>query len=334
MLFAAFQLGSIACSINQVAVRQVGPLLSESAPELQKERSWNFFKSATPGSLQLAESLLVHDPNNPDLLSLLTKGHASYGFVVFDTENLKDRLLESSEQPAAEQASLSFSKSLAYGFRYLDAKGIELKGLQDALSKEKAQAYLSEHLDQSSLLDREAAFFTGTAWLMLSNYQRNNMQLVSQLGLANELIRWVCSKEPGFQNGLCYAMEGVYYLAKPAMFGGKPEYAMEQLEKAMKLYPDNLLIPVITIEWYHLPQFDEAGYKKRKKQLKPAIAAWKNHVFVPGKETKKPTNNSIFLTRWLPNAWLSSKASNPKYFNLNSQKRMFLCAGFYRLLSA
>ncbi|MFW7381364.1 MAG: TRAP transporter TatT component family protein [Oligoflexus sp.] len=265
-----------------MAVKQMGPMLSSASPELQKEKSWNFFKTATPGSLQLSEALLSHDPDNVHLLGVLTKGFASYGFVVHDTEHLAERLHEKRPQPAREEAMLAFSKALDFGFRFLNANDVKFEDLQSALREDRIGAVLDKGLDGNDILHQDTVFFTGTAWLLLANYRRDNMVIASQISLAFELIRWTCRHNPNYKAGLCQTMEAVFHLARPPMLGGKPDLAQKMLLEATKKNPHNLLIPVTYMEWYLLPREEEKEYLALKKDVQAKLKKWREQSFIPG----------------------------------------------------
>lgn len=277
----------ISCSFNKLAVDQLAQTLDKSSVEIQKESSWDHFHRSIPGSLQVTQSLLLESPDNKTLLALLTKGFAAYGYIVADTLHLRNRLLEREESASLEAAVHNFSKSLQFGFRYLKQQGLSLQGLQKAAKANKSQSYISEHLDSSNRHDLESAFYTGTAWLMMANVKRDHAELLSQITYANELITWVCSKKPNFERGLCPSLQAVYHLARPKMFGGKPELAKNILLKSMKRYKENLLIPVIYMEWYLIPFEKKKEYLKLSSKLKSFFEAQESQFFIPGKASNR-----------------------------------------------
>ena len=58
LVFILLTLVHVGCSVQRLAIGQLAPALSSASPVLQQEKNWELFKSATPGSLQLAEVLL------------------------------------------------------------------------------------------------------------------------------------------------------------------------------------------------------------------------------------------------------------------------------------
>ncbi len=278
------------CSIKTFAIRQLGPILADASPKLQHEKNWEFFKNATPGSLQLVEILLESDPGNRELLAVLTKGFAAYGYIVNDTEYLLDKLAEEDESQAKKRAIFNLSKGLHYGLSYLQDKGIDLPGMFAAARQEQSTSYFDEHLDPDEILDLETAFFTGTSWLLLANLRKDNIELVGQISTAFELINWVCHHDPHFQSGLCTTMTAVFHLARPKALGGKPELALKLLQTAMKRHPQNLLIPVTYLEWYVVPFAKDKEYRELKKSLQQQFAVFNESYFVPGTERDGQNN--------------------------------------------
>ena len=275
------------CSIQRIAIGQLAPALSSASPKLQEEKNWDLFKNGTPGSLQLAEILLVSDPGNQDLLALLTKGYAAYGFVVNDTEYLGEKLADVDEPVHRVRAVQNLAKALDFGFQYLKDNDVTYQGLLKAGKTGKSVAYLNDKLDSDDSLDLETSFFTGTAWLLLANLRKDNMMLVSQVTSAFQLIEWVCTNKPDFQMGLCSTMTGVYHLARPKSLGGKPGLAVKLMKAAMKKNPQNLMIPVVYMEWYLLPFEKEKEYRILKKLLKAKFKKKSMEHFIPGEVLKR-----------------------------------------------
>src|SRR4051812_24807415 len=85
------------CSVHKIAVDQMAPVLAKAADQVKTEKSLEFFRQSTPGSLQLAEALALTSTHNEDLLTLLVKGFASYGYFADDTAYLKTKLARSGD---------------------------------------------------------------------------------------------------------------------------------------------------------------------------------------------------------------------------------------------
>lgn len=289
-----FLLSSAACvSPSQFAIRQVAPVMMENSQVLQKEKSWEFFKSSAPGGLQLAEILLAEDPKNLELLALLTKGFASYAFVVNDTQALPLRLSGQESGAPFVQAVTNLEKALRYGMTYLEESGLSFEELNAAVRENRVKEILQSRFDLSNPRDRDALIFTGVSWLLTINYRTSDMTLVSQVAHAYSLIAAVCENDPDFQNGICPTLEGIYYLSRPRMMGGNPEKGRDILLSAMERYPANALVGVTYIEWFLIPAGERNGYDKLRAKLRAQLNKWRQKTFVPG-DKPRPSNEDLF----------------------------------------
>jgi predicted anti-sigma-YlaC factor YlaD len=81
-LAAAAALAFAGCSVKQLAIRQLGSALADSAGgAFAEEADVEFAGQAVPFSLKLIESLLHEQPDNADLLAAASAGFTQYAFV-------------------------------------------------------------------------------------------------------------------------------------------------------------------------------------------------------------------------------------------------------------
>ncbi len=280
--------------MNKVAVDQLAPLLNESSGQLKAEKNFVFFKEATAGSLQFAESMLYASEKNEALLALLAKGYASYAFVVYDTLALKERLKREQSSPYRLAASQSFSKALTFGFRFLQGRGFQFEEFVKAAKDNMEREYLSRFVNLTKKIDHEAVFYTGFAWLMLANLNRDSLELASQIGHAFSFVAAACKEDPKFEQGLCPTLTAVYHLSRPKILGGKPEEGVSLLRNAMQEFPDNLLIAETYIEWALLPDLDKAEYMRLKELILEKQKGEAFEFFIPGSKEAKASQTSLF----------------------------------------
>lgn len=282
-VIAGLSLSSSSCSTTtRLAIGQISPVVYEGSESLQKEKNWDFFRASAPSSLQLAEMMLEKDPDNKELLALLTKGYASYAYVISDTLALAHRLEGEDDSDYHQQARVSLAKALSYGMRFMEESGVSYEAIKNAANKNELASLLNEQFDLDETIDKEALFFAGIAWLQSINYNMSQMLLTSQAGQAFSLIEAVCNKDPSFQNGMCPTLRGVYYLSRPRMLGGKPDTGKKLLSQAMLTYPDNHMIPVTLMEWYLVPAGEKGAYVKLRDQVLAKLKAWRKATYIPG----------------------------------------------------
>jgi tetratricopeptide (TPR) repeat protein len=258
-------------SLQKMALGPAATMIYQASEEIETESNWELFKDAVPANLKLIEGLLSIHPNNRDLLVSALKAYVGYAFAVYETLHLEEQLSNARQRPHREQALRLYSKALKHGFHYLALEGIEYSVLMRSMREEGAiEALLEKNLRGKRLRDREAVMFTAQALGSVINLQREDMVMVGQLPVAKAMFDWVCAKDPGMNFGACPLFYGAYEAGRPAMLGGNPQLGLQYFERAIEAHPDNWLIAVGMIQFYVLPQYDEALYKK----WRPKIRQW------------------------------------------------------------
>ncbi|MBC7713590.1 MAG: hypothetical protein H7177_09635 [Rhizobacter sp.] len=256
------------CSINKMAVGGASGLISSSSDGLLAESNFEIFKSGVAGNLVLIEGMLAQSPENLNLLSVLNKGYAGYAFAVNETQMYEEEWAELKSEEGKRQALLNYTRSMNFGFRYLNDKGIELK---DVLAHMNDGSWIKSTLDKKlsdNKRDLEVVLFTAQSMAALINLQKDNMGLVSQLTAAKGMFDWVCSKDPSINYGTCDIFNGAYEAGRPAMLGGNPAKGKEIFLKAIAAHPHNWLIRTSYMQFYLIPQNDETGFKEQMLALK------------------------------------------------------------------
>lgn len=277
---ALFVITSSSCTIIQrTAVNTTADIAFNGHKEIQKMGSWEEIKSALPASLAFAETMYPSSPNNLVLITQLIKGYGALGFVIFETESLVNHQNKELKAQYLEQASISYSKSLNYGQKYLKLAGIEWNEIYKAISQED---YLFKLFDKKlSEKDYDALFFIGQSWASLINLNRDNVKLVNHLPIARSLIQYVCQKKPNFEEGICDLFEAIYLTSRPKTLGGNPEAGNKLFKKLIDNYPYNLLYPVSYAQYFLVPQKDFAALKILNVDLEKKFQKFKDSLIYP-----------------------------------------------------
>lgn len=296
-----------ACSIKSMALETTADLLADATQEIETETNFESFRQASPAALKTIEGLAYLEPTNENLLIALTKGYGAYGFGVYETFHLKEKLTESEHTPMKAQALSHYRRSMRYGLRWLRVRGVEVDQYRKALmnSPSEGDQYLSAHLDSEELPHLEGVFFLGQSWLSYINLQRNQPALVAQMFMVKGLFDWVCQRQPDFKFGGCDIFYGAYYSSRPKMLGGDPEKGFEIFQKAVKKFPQNLFIRTALMEYYAIPMMEQEAYNEQKTALIQILNKGSDEVYVPGQEPESLTSpkqsgqiyNSIALQR-------------------------------------
>ncbi len=270
-----------ACStstLNKMAAKSSAGLLYEAGKAIEEENDYDFFASSVPANLKMAESMLSLDPKNSTLLATLTKGYTAYAFALRETELFELTLSNANEdklEASKEKMLASFAKAHDYGQRYFNSKGmdfskiIELQNDSNALKKELDKTF------SSSVMDLETVMFTAQSLGSIINYRKDEMALISRLGIVKNFYDWACSKKPDLAFGACDIFFATFEISRPKMLGGNPELGKKIFFDAMKKYPHNWLIITSYLQYGAIPLSDEDGFKEVKSILMNAEILWR-----------------------------------------------------------
>ncbi|MBC7539702.1 MAG: hypothetical protein H7281_12840 [Bacteriovorax sp.] len=268
ILLVLLTLSISSCSINKMAVGGVSGLIYSSSGGLLAESNFEVFKNGIEGNLILIEGMLAQSPENLNLLSTLNKGYAGYAFAVNESRMYEEEWSELKSEQGRKQALLNYTRAMNFGFRYLKDKDIELSEILAHMNEPQwIHALLDKQLGTSKR-DLEVVLFTAQSMSALINLQKDNMGLVSQLTAAKGMFDWVCSKDPSINYGTCDIFNGAYESGRPTMLGGNPAKGKEIFLKAIANHPHNWLIRTSYMQFYLIPQNDEAGFKEQMLALK------------------------------------------------------------------
>jgi hypothetical protein len=116
-----FVLNLLACDIGKITVATTAKILVRAQPSLQQESDYQLAHDAIPGALKTIEGFWIVDPDNEDLLGILTEGYCQYGtaFVEDDWEVAKfAKKLDDIDYHNA-RATHIFTRCLNYALRRL-----------------------------------------------------------------------------------------------------------------------------------------------------------------------------------------------------------------------
>lgn len=266
------------CSnLNSIAINSTSGLMYSAAGAVETNANLDMIRAGLPGNLIMLEGLLSESKNNEELLATLTKGYVGYAYAINETEWLESEW-QNKTSLSKEQALINYTKGFNFGLRYLKSKNInwnDLKGLQnDATS---FQLLLSKNLT-SKKIDLETVLFTAHSLGAMVNLQKDNIGLVAELTIVKNLFDWVCNKNPEINFGTCDIFYGTYESGRPTMLGGNPTRGKEIFEKAIMKYPNNWLIRTSYIQYYLVPQGNEAEFNVQMSILKNENAKFQNEI--------------------------------------------------------
>ena len=150
--------GGCSSLVQKIAVGETSNLLLNASDELWYETDLSVVEEGTPGLIKLIEGLHYVEPRNKNLLSSLAKAYAGFGFLKYETQLIKSQLLDEENIRTKNILEINYSKSVYYGFRFLEESGVKPSDLfSSASNPERLKDYLNKlTVNKSSL---EAVFY-------------------------------------------------------------------------------------------------------------------------------------------------------------------------------
>lgn len=266
LLAVSFSLSSCGF-IQRIGIGTTSPIFYKASQGMQSQSDFENFEKSVLGTLMLTEGLLSLKPGDMNFLATLTKGYAGYAFAVNETYYLQDLYEEKDESSHKEKAVINYSKAMEYGLQYMGKEGVTYQMLQKSVSDKEGVVGLLEDEMDNDIRDLEVVLFTAQSLASMINLQKDKMTLVSQLPIAKGMFDWVCSKKPDIHYGACDIFFASYEAGRPAMLGGNPSKGKEIFIKLIQNQPHNWLARVAYIQFYAIPQAEEADYKSQKSLL-------------------------------------------------------------------
>ena len=250
------------CSIQKMAVRTTASLMNEAAPTFEEERDVTLAEDAIPANLKMMEGLLKLDPQNPDLLLLLSKGYGGYAFSfledkmeeaygnkkIFDTYKIRAQNL----YRRARDYALTYLKSYGDFAKNLDAHYLDFEKSLETFSKKDAP-YL---------------FWAGYNWGNLVNLSKDDPEIVADVSKAEALMRKVVDLDENYFYGGAHLFLGVFYGSRPQLLGGDFKKSKFHFEKALEISKENFLLAhYMYARFYAVQTQDQELFDKLLKQV-------------------------------------------------------------------
>jgi hypothetical protein len=238
VVFAVFVPGLLACDIGKITVGTTAKILVRAQPSLQQESDYQLAHDAIPGALKTIEGFWIVDPDNEDLLGILTEGYCQYGaaFVEDDWEIAKfAKKLDDIEYHNA-RATRIFSRCLNYALKQLG---------------DRWQAELFEAPEKVATLAKETGggkrdqmMWTALALGSIVNHNLGRAETLSYLSTVKVILDRVLELDrtnvPDRKDyaALPHIAYGMIYSVGGAQVGGDPAKAKAEFEAALQLTAD------------------------------------------------------------------------------------------------
>lgn len=234
-----------ACSMGQIVARSSLPILESGNIAMNSETDLELARAAIPANLKLLEGLILQLPENTELRLQAAQGFYGYGYGFIEDES-------------PERASNLYYRCREHALQALAISGVPKDTIHLPLRE------LERHLATVERGAVPALFWSSTCWARWIDMNRNDPQRLAELGHAVTLMQRVLELDENFYHGGPHLFFGVYYGAKPPMFGGDFRRSLEHFEKARAATQGKLLLAdLLQAQFLARQQQDRSQFHER-----------------------------------------------------------------------
>ena len=227
----------IAHGCVKYAVRSSTGFLTNISESIFEECDPLLARKSIPANLKLLEGVLKSDPENPEILRLLSMGFCGYSMLFVEKDD-------------PERASDLYFRAFKYGL-----KAMKYRGSPNEIDLEKAKELLSGYGRKNSGI----YLWTTVSWNLWINNNLDKPSAVSQIGSARIFIDRIAESDPEIFYGLPYVMKAVSLSARSPLLGGDYEKAEHFFKKAVDVSGGDFFLPV-----YYYARYYCVGTQKRE----------------------------------------------------------------------
>jgi TRAP transporter T-component len=228
----ALAAGSVAgCDMGRITVGTTAKVLRRAQPAIKMESDYDLAARAIPGALKTVEGFWVVDPDNENLIFVLTEGYCQYG-LAFVQDEWEQAVLAKDLDAVAHlngRATKIFTRCLNYALRTLGAKW-----QQDIFG---TPEQVEQLVTSTGAGKRDALMWAAVALGSIINHNLNNVEIIAQLSTVKRMLARVleldAAKKPSdlAYGALPYVALGQMESASTQT--GDPKKAIEYFEKAI-----------------------------------------------------------------------------------------------------
>jgi hypothetical protein len=202
--------------IQTIATNTVGSIVYEGFPALTEEEDLDFAGKALPANLKLLEVMLRSNPENRELLLLLSQGYSSYalGFV---------------EDTDPDRARVFYRRGREYGLRLLRQDNGLARALDGTVDDLKSE--LAGHGKEDVPGVFWAAFGAGGS-ITLS---LDEPDALAEIPRTEAMMQFVVSADSAYYYAGAHVFLGALDGTRPRMLGGDPERSRRHFEAALRI---------------------------------------------------------------------------------------------------
>jgi len=217
---------NVGCSSTvrtRMMVDSMEPLMEKMNLAVNKHTDVEMVKAAMPAGLLQLDGLIEASPDNTKILVKAAEGYNGYSFV----------FIEGKDDERAKRL-------------FLRAKGYALRALKQ--EKEFADAYdgpIEEFKASLDVFDKDdvpALFWASSAWLSWVALNVDEPEIFLAMPKIKAMLERCIELDETYKYGMAHAVLGILYAARPTAYGGKPELAKAELDRALELSNRKMLV--------------------------------------------------------------------------------------------
>ena len=265
------------CSIRKMAVKEIAVMTEIGLVAFEQDEDLGFVIKSLPANIKLFEVLLENDPNNSNLLVLLSRMYASYGFAFYETQ-MEGLLLGVDNIDSAvdyfEHADIKYTKTALekyylkgaeYGLSALESR---YKNCRNYLEKVSTVDEFFQTLTKS---DVPALFWYGFNLGGYVNLNRDSVKALSKIHVVEKAMLRVVELDPDYFYAGGHLYLTSFYASRSPMMGGKPEAAKNHYDALKMKIGEGFLLADVFYARYYLYQKQER--ETFEKVLKDTLAS-------------------------------------------------------------
>jgi hypothetical protein len=223
---------------TRMMVDSMEPLMEKMNTAVNKHTDVQMVKDAMPAALIQLDGFIEASPNNTKLLVKTAEGYNGYTFVFVEG---KDN----------ERAKKLYLRSFGYSLRALKQKKKFADAFDGRIDEFKAS------LDVFGKEDVPALFWASAAWLSWAGLNVDEPEIFLALPKIKAMLKRCLELDETYKYGMAHAVLGILYASRPAAYGGKPELAKAELDRALELSNRKMLVFLFMYAKYYTYQIQD-----------------------------------------------------------------------------
>jgi hypothetical protein len=239
------------CSMNKMIVSMSMPMMESGIEAMNQESDLQMAEDSMPANISMLNGFIRMDPENTQLHIYAAQAYygLSYGF---------------NEDYDIKRAEKFYLRGLKHGLIALEQLG--LKDIKKLKLNE-----LEQQLGKLAKKDTAALFWTASNWAKLIDINRDDTTRLIELPKPTAMMQRVLELDETFYYGGAHMYFGVFYGARPPMFGGDFNQSKEHFDQARKVTDGKLLVAdLLQAQYLSRQMFNQKDFHQRLTRIMDA----------------------------------------------------------------